>query len=151
MSESFEPDQLDATLRQALRARPEPPMAIDLASRAIARAATSREALAELARVRRWNRALTALAAILIIALAAWVIHTRLAAGGFQDWSDSTATSTNTTAMNGGGSSTVSDNSTNAMQWMFLGAAMAVGAVVVVAMQRALGATDEWMIRWARN
>lgn len=147
MSEFLEPDNLDATLRQALRARPQPPMATDLASRAIARAAASRDALAALARVRRWKRALTTLAAALILALAAWVIHVRLSAGGFQEWS----TSTSATSTASSGSATVSDNSTTAMQWMFLGAAMAVAAVVVIVIQRALEATDEWMIRWARG
>ena len=142
---NFPPDEFDALLRRSLQRRPQPPAPADLAARAIDKATRAFDpaTLQMLQRVNRWNRITTAVAAALIIAIAAWMFRAHLAAGGFQSWSDSTETTTDVT------SSTTSDSSTLAADWMWVGAAMAVGAVVVVLAQRALSSNDDWTT-WPR-
>jgi len=141
---TFEPDDLDATLRRAMRHRAEPVAPSDLAGRAMRRAQAA-DALAAVARVNRLNRLFTAIAAVVIICVAGWIFRARLSAGGFQPWSDTSTTSTDSTD-----TSTTSTTTTlaTATQWMYVGIGLAVTAIGVLAVQRTVGGADEWVLRW---
>ena len=139
IEQPFQPDDLDALLRQAMKDHPAHRLGIDLANVAIekARLSPSDNALSIASRLNRLNRLATAVAFVLILILATWIFHSRLAAGGFQYWSTQTASDTTAT-------STTTDSSTTSMEWMLIGAALAIGALVVVLSQRAMNSSDEW-------
>ena len=141
--EMFKPDTVDAMLRRAMKSRDEHAAPIDLARRAIERADTL-AALAAVTRVNRLNRLFTAIAAIVIITVAGWVFRARLSAGGFQPWSDTSTT----TVSDDTSSATDSATTTAASQWMFIGLALSVTAIGVIAVQRTIGGADEWVLRW---
>jgi hypothetical protein len=132
-------DELDDLLRGAMAARPDAPAPSNLAARAIDIARATDAELAAVARVNRWNRFVTAMAAVVIIALAAWVLHARWSAGGFQAWSETSSDSSTTT--------TTSTVSSDTQQWMFIGIGVAVAAVGILATQRTIGGSDEWMLK----
>jgi len=135
-------DEFDAMLRRAMRARPEPLAPSNLAARAMAVGGSASSAIAELSRLRRINRMLTALAVVSILALATWVIHSRLDAGGFQAWSDTTdSTSVSDT-------STTSTNAVTITELMFGGIAIALAGMVVVCMQRTISPPDQLQLSW---
>jgi hypothetical protein len=141
--QEFEPDNLDALLRRALQDRPTPSAAADLVSRAMELAKESHSStLAMASRVSRLNRLVTAIAAVMIICISGWVFRARLSAGGFQPWSDTATSSYDST------STSSADSSSNTGEWMFVGIALTVAAVGILAVQRTIGATDEWMLRW---
>ncbi len=155
--EQLNPDGLDALLRQAMKDRAEPAISFDLAAAAIANAARFAEApavtptLAALSRANRWNRVFTAIAAVIIVAVSVFIFHSRLAAGGFQAWSDTTDSTTDDTTVASTATSTVIDGATTTTnQWMFIGIATAIGAVVVITAQRSLSAADEWAAAWGK-
>src|SRR5882724_1067512 len=98
MKETFQPGDLDALLRSTMQKRPEPQGRADLASIAIQKAhhPAADPALQMWKRINRWNRVLTTVAAIIILSVGAYVLHNRISDGGFQTWSDTTQTSTDT-------------------------------------------------------
>jgi hypothetical protein len=143
-------DELDALLRRAMTARTEVAAPSNLAARAMEIAPTMEaepSSLAIIARVNRLNRIVTALAAVVILAVSAWIFHARLSAGGFQPWSD-----TSTTSSTGDDSSTstsaTSTSESTSQQWMFVGIALAVASIGILAAQRTISSSDDWMLRW---
>jgi hypothetical protein len=149
-SNEFESDELDALLRRAMQSRPAPATPADLASRALAIARETEAALppiAVLSRVRWWNRVATAVAAVVILAIAGWVFRANLRAGGFQPWSDTGVSSSDTSASSTASASAAT--SSNTTEWMFIGVGLAVTSVGILAAQRTIGGGDEWMVRWA--
>jgi hypothetical protein len=150
-SNEFESDELDALLRRAMQSRPAPATPADLAARAIALARETEKALppiAVLSRVRWWNRVATAVAAVVILAIAGWVLRANLRAGGFQPWTDTGVSSTDTSTSSTSTASATSSSSSNTTEWMFIGVGLAVTAVGILAVQRTIGGGDEWMMRW---
>jgi hypothetical protein len=143
--ETFEPDDLDAMLRRVMKRRAEPVAPTDLARRAMKRAQAA-DALAAVARVNRLNRLFTAIAAVVIIAVAGWIFRARLSAGGFQPWSDTSVTSSDDSTTASAETSTTTTST--ATQWMFVGIALSVTAIGVIAVQRTIGTSDEWILRW---
>jgi hypothetical protein len=139
IEQPFQPDDLDALIRQAMKDQTAHRLGIDLANVAIQKARLFPPDATVLiaSRLNRLNRLVTAVAFVLILILATWIFHSRLAAGGFQYWSTQTASDTTAT-------STTTDSSTTSMEWMLIGAALAIGALVVVLSQRAMNSSDEW-------
>jgi hypothetical protein len=135
-------DELDALIRQTMKAQPMHRLQIDLATVAMqkARRAPVDATILMAARMNRWNRLATAVAMVLIVIVSVWIFHSRLADGGFQDWFSRTTSSTTTST-----TTTTTDSSTAAMEWMLTGAALAIGALVVVLGQRAMNSGDEWI------
>jgi hypothetical protein len=132
-------DELDALIGRTMKAQPTHRLQIDLATVAMqkARRAPADATILMAARVNRWNRLATAVAMVLIVVVSAWIFHSRLADGGFQDWFTQSASTTTTST------TTTTDSSTTAMEWMLTGAALAIGALVVVLGQRAMNSGDE--------
>jgi hypothetical protein len=91
-----EHDNLESLLTTALRSRPDPVPAIDLAKSAIARCAhlqTSEVRLWQLARIKRWTRLATIAAGILITVVLA-IAYTRLPESTTTDATDLTTSTT---------------------------------------------------------
>jgi hypothetical protein len=102
-----------------MRAWPTPTPAMHLATVAVARANA-----AAVRRVRRWTAAVTTLATVAAVVVAALFVHARLGNGGFAAWSDGT---------------TVTSSSTT--PWV-VGAALTMAAVAVVAVRAAWDVGD---------
>ena len=91
-------DEFDELLRRSMTARPEAPAPSNLAARAMAIARSADAELAVIARVNRWNRVITAIAAVIIVSISGWVFHARWSTGGFQAWSETTTSSASDTS-----------------------------------------------------
>jgi hypothetical protein len=144
------PDELDALLRRAMAARAEVAAPSNLAMQAMAMARTMEAeppSLAIIARVNRLNRIVTALAAVVIVAVSAWIFHARLSAGGFQPWPD-TSTTSSTSDDNSTATTTTTSSESASQQWMFVGIALAVASIGILAAQRTISSSDDWMLRW---
>src|SRR5690349_10719743 len=125
-----------------MRARPEVAAPSNLAARAMQIARTMEpEPLAIIARVNRLNRIFTALAAVVIVAVSAWIFHARLSAGGFQPWSD-TSTTSSSSDDSATSNTTTSTSESTSQQWMFVGIALAVASIGILAAQRTISPSD---------
>ena len=127
MSEFEDDPAFERLLRTAMRARPEPPAATNLAHRAIAlaRAQIAEDARAQLgmlSRLRRRNRLVGIAAGILIFAVV-FVGGQRVWNSGF--WTDSSTTSISTS------SDSTSSSSTTSTSTITLGMALTAEALVV--------------------
>lgn len=141
--EPFDLNEFDLMLKQALCARPEPVAAANLAKQAIHRARQLEMAEA-VRRVRRWSGLFSTVAALLIIAVGAWVLHNRAAAGGFAAWSDATSTTLSSAT------STASTSTTTAAeQWMWWGAGLSGAAIIGLLALRTLTDGEQWMPRYS--
>jgi hypothetical protein len=134
----FEDDPaFEQLLRAAMRARPEPPIASNLAHRAVerARAQMAEEARAQLgmlSRLRRRNR-LVGLAAGVLISLVILV-------GGQRVWNSSFWTDSSATTISASSDSTSS--STTSTGTITLGVALTVEALIVALILLSSGASD---------
>jgi hypothetical protein len=117
--------ELDRALGEAMRARPTPTPAVDLAAVAIGRARAD-----AVRRVRRWTAVITGVAVLVAALVGVAIVRARLAGGGFSVRSDSTAGT--------GGSS---------VPYVVVGAAMAMAAIVVLVAGSAWDG-DEGGLRW---
>jgi hypothetical protein len=144
------PDELDVLLRRAMSARPQIDAPSNLAARAMHVARTIEaepSSLAVIARVNRLNRIVTALAAVVIVAVSGWIFHARLSAGGFQPWSD-TSTMTSSTSDDTSTIATTTSSESTSQQWMFVGIALAVASIGILAAQRTISSSDDWTQNW---
>jgi len=131
----FEWTAADDRLGAMLRAQPEPMPASNLAHRAMMLGKARVEESAKLARFARLQRVLTAIAAVLILAIGGWIFRSHKAEGGFQPWSDTGVSETSTTVSS---TDTGSSNS-NGSEWMLVGTVLVVASVAVVTASKALG------------
>jgi hypothetical protein len=153
----FEPDEVDALLRRALQARPQPHPSGDLASRAMQLARASDRAavtLAQLNRQRRWVRLLTT-AAIVLVAVVLFVGGRRtvqLAPLSFgstdsaqTETTSADATSTDTASADSSGTTS---QSSEARTTALLAAGICCGAILLLALRRAFEPDPRFLESW---